>query len=408
MIPEFFVGAMSGTSLDGVDAVLVDFGPLSARFPGGRTCAHAHQPFDPRLAEDLLALNTPGDNELHRAAVATQGLADAYGQAIEAVLSAAGLTAADVQAVGAHGQTIRHRPGEFGGTGYTLQLDPGPILSASCGIDVVSDFRSQDVALGGQGAPLVPRYHEAVFRRPDRSVAVLNLGGIGNVTGLTPGEATVGFDTGPGNVLLDMWCRRHTGRAFDDGGRWSASGRVIGGLLESLLAEPFLASPPPRSTGRDLFNGSWLDRALTRWAGDGVNPGRLPAGAAAQDVQATLAEFTARSATQALGWLQVSATRTPLAKLWVCGGGALNQDLMDRIAHCLPGTEVQSTAVAGLAPMQIEACAFAWLARSRVRGEASTLTSVTGARHAVSAGAWRSRPAGPAPQGRNPLSDREA
>lgn len=399
---DLYVGAMSGTSLDGVDAVLVDFGSaLPTAGATGRVLAHAHEPFGASLAAELLALNAPGDNELHRSALATQALAACYGRAVEAVLRQAGVPATEVRAVGAHGQTVRHRPGEFDGAGYTWQLDPGPMLSVRCGIDVVSDFRSQDVALGGQGAPLVPIYHDAMFRRPDRSVAVLNLGGMANLTGLARGVPTIGFDTGPGNVLLDLWCQRHTRQAFDAAGAWAASGRVIDALLEVLLAEPFLARKPPKSTGRDLFNAAWLEHALARWRGERSGRGARE-GPLAQDIQATLAEFTARSVADAVQWLVPdqamptdqgpSEADDPVVQLWVCGGGALNGDLMSRLTRCLPGVTVQSTSLAGLPPMQVEACAFAWLARARVRADPSTLVSVTGARSSVSAGAWRLRP----------------
>ncbi len=391
---ELYIGAMSGTSTDGVDAVLVD---LSNGWRPDCLRARAHVPFNESLTDELLELNTPGPNELHRAALATRRLAAMHADAVRVVLRHAGVTAAQVVAIGAHGQTVRHRPGEFDGFGYTWQLDPGPILSALCGIDVVSDFRSQDVALGGQGAPLVPMFHDQVFRQPDRSVAVLNLGGMANLTGLVHQHATVGFDVGPGNVLLDLWCRQHRGEPYDEDGAWGATGRAIDSLLAVWLGEPFFSCSPPKSTGRDLFDAAWLQRGLDRWRQSNGSSEPAPA-----DVQATLAELTACTVASALRWVAaspaVAASRIPrpndLETLWVCGGGALNRDLMSRLARRIPGSDVRSTSEGGLDPTAVEACAFAWFARQRIKREPTTLIAVTGAREAAVSGAWRSRPAG--------------
>jgi anhydro-N-acetylmuramic acid kinase len=359
-----YIGLMSGTSLDGVDAVLADLQPASAGSPGVQLRAHHHQSFEPPLRADLLRLNTPGDDELHHAALAANALVRAYADAVRALLSAAQVPAERVRAIGAHGQTVRHRPQEFDGSGYTLQLMNGALLAELCGIDVVCDLRSRDVAAGGQGAPLVPALHAALFAAAGEARAVLNLGGIANLT-LLPAQGPVrGFDCGPGNALLDLWCQRHLGRDFDDDGRWAASGRVHDALLQALLAEPYLQRAPPKSTGRDLFNAVWLERALS------LHPGLPPA-----DVQATLAEFSAQAATQAL---QQQAPLT--ARLLVCGGGAFNGDLMRRLGLLLPTAVVQSTASAGVPPQQVEALAFAWLARAFVERQAGNLPAVTGAR----------------------------
>lgn len=355
----FYIGLMSGTSLDGVDAVLVDFDgahPVVLR--------HSSAPMPAALRAEFLALNAPSHNELHRAALAANGLVRLYASQVHQLLLQCGVAAASVRAVGAHGQTVRHRPQEFDGTGYTLQLNNPALLAELCGITVVADFRSRDVAAGGQGAPLVPPFHQAFFGKPDQTIAVLNIGGISNITVLDPGASTLcGFDCGPGNALMDAWCQTHTGQTFDDGGAWAAGGKVLPELLECLLDEPFFAKPPPKSTGRDLFNPSWLTSKL---AGAGA--------LAAQDVQATLTELTAIACARSL--LSVAPHCTALK---ICGGGALNGHLMARLQVAVPGCSVASTAESGLPPLQVEATAFAWLARQTVTGKTASVESVTGA-----------------------------
>lgn len=350
-----YAGLMSGTSLDGVDGVLADLDH------GVAALAHVHHPFDPGLRAELLALNRPGGaDELHRAALAANGVALAYAGVLKALLAAGGVAAADVQAVGAHGQTVRHRPD---GRGYTLQLLNAARLAEEAGIDVVADLRSRDVAAGGQGAPLVPAFHAAVFARPGVDVAVLNLGGIANLT-LLPAAGTVrGFDTGPGNALLDHWVHHHRGTEFDADGAWAAGGRVVPALLQALRAEPYFDAPPPKSTGRDLFEPGWLQSRL-----DGC--GSLPA----QDVQATLLELTASTVAEALA-LHLPAARA----LRVCGGGARNGALMARLVALLPGVDLAGTDVEGIAPDQVEALAFAWLAKAFVERRPGNLPAVTGA-----------------------------
>jgi anhydro-N-acetylmuramic acid kinase len=363
---ELYIGLMSGTSADGVDGVL-------ARWDDERSpdvLAHVHQPFDARLRDELLALNQPAPDELHGSALAALAVARAYAAVVDQLLHSAGRPAAEVRAIGAHGQTVRHRPGTGGLPGYTLQLLNGALLAELGGIDVVCDLRSRDVAAGGQGAPLVPALHHALFADPALDVAVLNLGGIANLS-LLPArdragaEAVTGFDCGPGNALMDAWCERHTGQRYDDEGRWAASGRVDSRLLRRLLDEPFIAAAPPKSTGRDLFDTPWLARQLAEH-GHALPP---------PDVQATLAEFTARAVVQAL-LSQAPHTR----RLLVCGGGARNRHLMRRLAAQLPGIDIADTARAGVPVDQVEALAFAWLARAFVHGEAGNLPSVTGAR----------------------------
>jgi anhydro-N-acetylmuramic acid kinase len=356
-----YVGLMSGTSLDGVDAVLADFAANAAAKM--KVIGHTHAPFDPALRAELLALNSPGNDELHRAALAANALTDTYAAVVERLFLGAGVSPVQVEALGAHGQTVRHRPGEFGGTGYTLQLLNGALLAERTGVDVVCDFRSRDLAAGGQGAPLVPAFHAARFARADADVAVLNLGGIANLTLLPAGGVVRGFDCGPGNALMDHWCSRHLGSAFDAGGAWAASGQVEPALLATLLSDPYFDREPPKSTGRDLFNVDWLSARLER------HPGQT-----AVDVMATLAEFTVRAALEGLQRFQ-PATQT----LLVCGGGAFNKHLMNRLAALMPQAAVLSTAAAGVLPDQVEALAFAWLARAFNRREAGNLAAVTGA-----------------------------
>ncbi len=348
---------MSGTSLDGVDGVLVDFADGRMQVQ-----QYATRPFTPALKTELLALNVPGDNELHRAALAANALVGVYAEVVQRLLERSGTRAAQVRAIGAHGQTVRHRPGEFDGTGYTLQLNNPALLAEQTGITVVADFRSRDVAAGGQGAPLVPAFHSQVFGRAGEAVAVLNIGGISNLS-LLDGQI-LGFDCGPGNALMDYWCQRHTGQPFDADGAWAASGTVHPALLAALLDEPYLAKAPPKSTGRDLFNPPWLAAKLQGFA-------RL----APVDVQATLTELTASAIATC-----VSRYGKNSKLLIVCGGGALNGYLMQRLQALLPGVLVQSSAAHGLPPLQVEAAAFAWLARQTVQGLPGNLASVTGAR----------------------------
>jgi anhydro-N-acetylmuramic acid kinase len=364
------IGLMSGTSLDGVDGVLVDFAAGNAS--SLRVLAHRHLPFPAELASELLALNSPCANELHRAALAGNALARLYARIVASLCETAGVDASSVCAIGAHGQTVRHRPQEFDGTGYTLQLNSPALLAELTGIDVVADLRSRDLAAGGQGAPLVPAFHRAVFGRPGAAVAVLNLGGISNLTALHADGSTLGFDCGPGNVLMDHWCREHTGAAFDRDGAWAAAGIVDEPLLARWLAEPYFAAVPPKSTGRDLFNPGWLSRSLQSDAAP-----RRPV-----DVQATLAELTAQCCAQAMREHGAGAP-----ELIVCGGGAFNGHLIARLGAALPGVRLGRSDAHGLPADQVEACAFAWLARAFVAREPANLPAVTGARGARVLGA---------------------
>ena len=355
---HLYIGLMSGTSLDGVDGVLADFSA-----PPCRVAGHVSAPFAPELRAELLALNSTGPDELHRAALASNALAHAYAAVVAQLLRAQGLEPAAVRAIGVHGQTVRHRPQAFDGTGYTLQLGNPALLAELTDIDVVADFRSRDVAAGGQGAPLVPAFHLGLFGQPGRTICVLNVGGISNLSVLAADGAVLGFDCGPGNALMDHWCQRHTGQPFDADGAWAASGRVLPTLLQALQAETYLRLPPPKSTGRDLFNPAWLGERLAAFAT-----------AAPADVQATLTELTASAcAADAVRYGNGSKV------LIVCGGGALNGHLMRRLAALLPGWAVAPSGAHGLPPLQVEAAAFAWLAHRAVERQPGNLASVTGA-----------------------------
>ena len=362
-----YIGLMSGTSLDGVDGVIATIASSGQM----RVLAHAATPFTPDLRACLMALNQSGAHELHHAALAANALARSYAAVVARLLADTQLAASDITAIGAHGQTVRHQPQLHDGSGYTLQLNNPALLAELTGIDVVADFRSRDLAAGGQGAPLVPAFHHGVFGRSDATVAVLNIGGISNLSVLSPDGDVRGWDCGPGNALMDLWCLQHTGQTFDRNGAWAASGQVLPELLAQLMQEDYLHQPPPKSTGRDLFNPHWLTLQLEDFAY-----------AAPQDVQATLTAFTAQACAH-----DVRQHAAAARELVVCGGGALNGELMRLIRQGLPGVEVLDSAVRGLPPLQVEAAAFAWLAHKCVRREPASLPSVTGAQGARVLGA---------------------
>lgn len=360
MSRELYAGLMSGTSLDGVDAVLLD---LSGARP--RPLRHAHRAFDPALRTELFALNAGAHGELERAALCANELARCYAGTIADLLAAAGVDRRELRAIGCHGQTVRHRPE----AGYTVQIGNAALLAELAGARVVADFRSRDVAAGGQGAPLAPAFHAVMFASRDEDRVVLNLGGMANLSWLPAEDGTAGFDTGPGNCLMDLWAQQHLGRPQDDDGAWAAGGHVDAALLAALLAEPYFSLPPPKSTGRDLFNAAWLER-------------RLPRAADPQAVQATLLELTVESVASAIRGHFPGARR-----LIVCGGGVRNGALMRRLEKLLSPVPVDSSARHGIEPVQVEAAAFAWLAQQALQGKAGSLPAVTGARGARVLGA---------------------
>lgn len=351
-----YIGLMTGTSLDGVDAVLADLAGSPSRVLGT-----VHLSLADDLRRELLLLNNSGWDELHRSAVASQHLARSYASAVHQLLLEANLEPGQIKAIGVHGQTVRHRPD----VGYTIQLNAPAELAELTGIDVVADFRSRDIAAGGQGAPLLPVFHAGLFTT-DWPRAVVNIGGISNVTGLPAagsGGQLIGFDCGPGNVLIDAWAAEHIGSAFDRDGHWAAGGHCDAALLQSLQQEPYFSLPPPKSTGRELFNRQWLSPRLAQHK---LDP---------RDVQATLTRLTAAAIGQAIARYVAGAT-----DVLVCGGGAFNATLMRMLQEECAPRPVASTQTLGVAPDHVEAFAFAWFAREHVHRRHASLPAVTGAR----------------------------
>ena len=367
-MPELFIGTLSGTSVDGIDAALVRFSPAPAL-----VATHSLKFLDD-LRSDLLALGVPGANEIERLGQADVRLGRLFAQAVNELLRQSGVARGEIAAIGSHGQTIRHRPALA--HPFTLQIGDPNVIAADTGIPVVADFRRKDLALGGQGAPLVPAFHDAIFRQPGTDRVIVNIGGIANVTVLpcNTSRPVLGFDTGPGNTLLDGWCRRCLNEPMDRDGAFAARGRSRSGLLAALLADPYFHQAPPKSTGPEYFSADWLHRHL------------VPAGdIAPADVQATLLALTARSIAEAIQ--QLPGLQKPA--VYVCGGGAHNGALMRALQDNLPGSTVAPTDILGLPGDWIEAMAFAWLARQRLHGKPGNSPFVTGAsRPAVLGGLW--------------------
>lgn len=349
-----YLGVMSGTSLDGLDIALV------RQEDHPTLLAHHYLPMPAALRAELLALCASGPDELARAATAEQQWVELAAEGIHELLKREHLSPDDIRAIGSHGQTVRHEPAR----GFTVQIGNPALLAELTGIEVVADFRRRDVAAGGQGAPLVPAFHEALFDTQDSPCAVLNVGGFSNLSLIEPGREVCGFDCGPGNVLLDAWIGKHQGKSFDRDGAWAASGTLSETLLHRLLSDPYFAGQGPKSTGRELFNLPWLESHLAA-----LPP--LPAA----DVQRTLLELTARSIIDSLRQAQ-----SDTAELLVCGGGAHNGALMQRLQALLPSCRVASTATRGVPPDWVEAMAFAWLAHCCLERIPANRPSVTGAR----------------------------
>ena len=355
-----YIGIMSGTSLDGADAVLADFSTAQCR-----ALAFCHEPYPAELRAELLALNGAGDNEIERSQLAANQLARIYSRAARCTMQSANVDAGQIAAIGCHGQTVRHRPDRQ----FTVQLNNPALLAELTGCDVVADFRSRDLAAGGQGAPLVPAFHDGIFRHKDETRVVANIGGIANLTILAPDKPAWGFDCGPGNCLMDVWIARHHVKPYDENGVWARQGEILPGLLARLLDEKYFPSPPPKSTGRDLFNMAWLTS-------------RLVANERPEDVQATLLALTAQTIVDHI------ARHAPGAgRLLVCGGGANNQALMNDIAGRFSCGSVEKTDAYGMPAQQVEALAFAWLALCATKRQPVDLTATTGASHASVLGA---------------------
>ena len=359
---SLYIGLMSGTSLDGIDAVLAKIGP------NGETSAQAafSAPFSPELHKALFELQSPGPNELHREKQAGNSLALAYANAVGQLLKKENLKPSDITAIGAHGQTIRHQP-HLGDMAYTHQTLNPALLAEQTGIDVIADFRSRDVAAGGHGAPLVPAFHAQQFASSD-NLAILNIGGIANLTLLPKSGEVTGFDCGPGNMLMDAWIAKHQGDAFDENGHWALQGKANEALLAKMLADSFFSKVPPKSTGRDDFHLAWLQEKIGK---DHHRP---------EDVQATLLHLTAHTALEAL------VRHGPQTqKLIVCGGGARNKALMNlfkvKSAHFFKHPlEITTSDSAGIDPQLVEGLAFAWLAWAHKEKRPANLPAVTGAK----------------------------
>ncbi len=363
---EIYIGLMSGTSLDAVDTVAIEFcdnqfsllGTLSTEIPE-------------QLRRQIIALCTPGNNELERSGALDYQLGELFSAAILRLLEQQQLAPSQITAIGSHGQTIRHCPNAT--HPFTLQIGSAAVIAQRSGITTITDFRSRDIAAGGEGAPLVPAFHALLFDSELEQRCILNIGGIANLTFLSgkSGGAVSGFDCGPGNLLMNAWCERHRQQPYDIGGQWANTGHVVQPLLENLLQERYIKRSPPKSTGRELFNILWLDRHLKEF------PSVAP-----QDVQATLCELTAASIAMA-----INRHPTAVSAIYVCGGGVHNKQLMYRLKQRLETTPIHSSKKIGLDPDWVEACAFAWLARQTLKGATGNLPEVTGAKHPVILGA---------------------
>ncbi len=351
-----YIGVMTGTSMDGVDLVAASFDPL-----------HVHAtltvPFAPELRDELMALTLPDINEIDRMGKADIALAKMIGHGINTLIEKNNLDRSQIRAIGSHGQTIRHRPEH----GFTLQIGDPHLITEITQIPVISDFRRRDMAAGGQGAPLVPAFHQALFQHPDIHRVILNLGGIANVSMLPAGQPdkVYGFDTGPANILMDAWCHRYTGQPYDENGDWAAYGQPIRSLLERLGAHEYFSKEPPKSTGREDFNLEWLDEQLSDWRND-LDYEELED--TPENIQATLMKLTTRAIKKAIYRCDLMDT----GEVYVCGGGAYNSHLLEQLRWRLRKHHwtVQTTEVLGLSPTWVEATAFAWLAMRFVQGQA--------------------------------------
>lgn len=361
-----YIGVMTGTSMDGVDIVATSFEPLTLH-------ATLTIPFDPELRDELMALTLPDDNEIDRMGKADVALAQMIGQGVNQLIEMNGLDRSRIKAIGSHGQTIRHRP-EYG---FTLQIGDPNIITEITQLPVISDFRRRDMAAGGQGAPLVPAFHQALFQHDSIHRVILNLGGIANVSMLPANNpnAVYGFDTGPANILMDAWCQRHTGNAYDENGDWAAYGQPIRSLLDRLQNHEFFAKEPPKSTGREDFNLEWLDDQISDWRND-LDYDELED--TPENVQATLMKLTTRAIKKAI---YRSKDLMPTGEVYVCGGGAYNSHLLEQLRWRLRkhNWSVQTTDALGLAPTWVEATAFAWLAMRFIQQLSGNLATVTGA-----------------------------
>ena len=352
---ELFIGLMSGTSLDGMDAVLVNFGEKSQDI---KIMGHSYAPYEDKLKMALLRLHSPNINELEESLVIGNTVSKKAYEAIEALLKKTNIASKDIRAIGFHGQTIRHQPQK----GFTLQIGNPALLAELSHINVIADFRSRDVAASGQGAPLVPAFHHEIFSHPITYRAILNIGGIANVTLLNPKTTASGFDTGPGNILLDHWSKTHRNQAFDENGVWAKEGKIIETLLSAFFKDAYFEKTAPKSTGRDHFNEAWLNKHLQK-------------SYSRQDIQRTLLELTALSIAKA-----IDSHAANITEIYLCGGGALNSFLVERLQALMPKIKIQPTDLLGIPTQYVEATAFAWLAKQMLFSKPGNLPEVTGAK----------------------------
>mgnify|MGYP005675977969 FL=1 len=361
--PNIYLGLMSGTSIDSVDAVAVTFlddevlliGSLNYEIPDS-------------LRKDILDLSTPGIDNVKLAAETDAAVGELFAHASMSLMEKLKLAPQSIAAIGSHGQTIRHQPPSVS-NGFSVQIGDPSVIAIKTDCPVVADFRRADMALGGHGAPLVPAFHHYVFNEIGKNRIIVNIGGIANITFLSSHGECAGFDTGPGNTLLDAWCKRHLGIAYDKNGQWSKQGSVSEELLNALLRHPFLNASPPKSTGKEDFNLQWLDKELEDYD---LSP---------EDVQATLTAFTAQSIVNSICYFSI-----PIDDIFLCGGGAFNEELRSNIDQSLVSKNQPKTGLTsdiGIAPDWVEACAFAWLAKQRMDKRTGNMPAVTGASRKV-------------------------
>lgn len=359
---QLYIGLMSGTSADAIDAALVDLQSTP------QLIAQHTLPLSAKIRQQIHALSLPDDNEIDRMGGLDIDLGRLFAQISLELLAKTSFSAAQITAIGSHGQTIRHRPPRSPEGTFTLQIGDPNLIAELTGITTVADFRRRDMAAGGQGAPLVPAFHRAIFHMQDRNRVIVNIGGMANITWLPAQGQILGFDTGPGNVLMDTWIAEHLGKTYDEDGAWAASGQVSLELLTDLLKTPYFKMKPPKSTGRESFNRAWLDESMRKFT----------SALAPADVQATLLELTAITIAD-----NISTLSRIQKEVYVCGGGAYNIMLMQRLEALLSQDTVASTAVLGVDPQWIEAMAFAWLAQQTINHRPGNLCEVTGAKREV-------------------------
>jgi anhydro-N-acetylmuramic acid kinase len=360
---NLYIGLMSGTSADAIDAVLVDSEPKNFKVIGHHSIDH-----DYSTRQDILALCKQGENEINRMGELDNKLGLLFSQAAIELLTKLKVSATQIQAIGSHGQTIRHHPPSIGSHPFSLQVGDANIIASRTGITTVADFRRRDIAEGGEGAPLVPAFHKAVFSDSETSRVILNIGGMANISILSPSLPCTGFDTGPGNVLMDAWIYKHKQLPYDDQGNWGKSGSADHQLLEVLLEHPHFNTLPPKSTGREAFNLNWIEGALTKNK-KAISP---------QDVQATLQLLTVKSIASS-----IEAHAHYCSEMYVCGGGILNKSLIKSLQSFLPDIKIDSTASLGIPPQLVEASAFAWLAQQTLQKKTGNCPEVTGGSHPV-------------------------